>query len=79
MKLRTIAQNQTELVTTEDAVIFFSYDTPVAIRLGNGGLIKTDRYHSKTTSKHINNWLAGNEAETVGQEVIEEFLKWIDR
>jgi len=49
--------------------------TPVAIRLGNGGLIKTDRYYSKTTSKHVNKWLDGNEAETVSQEVIQEFLK----
>jgi len=75
MKLRTIAPNQTELFTDNNNVVFFSYDTPVAVMLTSGDYLRTDEFYSKTTSKHINKWLAGNEAETVSQEVIEEFLK----
>jgi len=41
--------------------IFFSYSTAVA-GLDDKGFYKTDKFFSKTTSKHINAWLAKNNA-----------------
>ena len=38
-----------------DKVILFSYKTPVAM-CDYSNIYKTDRYYSKTTSKHINQW-----------------------
>lgn len=53
MRLNSIAANQTEL-EIGDAIIMFSYSTPVAAFVpGRGGLV-TDRHFSVTTSRHIN-------------------------
>ena len=48
-------QNYTILETNEGAVLF-SYETPVAALVNNKWYVTT-KQHSKTTSKHINNWL----------------------
>ena len=39
-----------------DGVVFFSYETPVAAIIG-GQVLKTDTWHSVTTSRHINTWV----------------------
>lgn len=63
MKLRNISNNQTEVIfdiNDKEATVLFSYSTPVAARfVGNGQVtfVKTSQYHSRTTSKHVNNWL----------------------
>ena len=57
MKLKTIAANQTELTLSCGAVVFFSYETPVAAMLPSGQYIRTDKKWSVTTSKHLNKWL----------------------
>ncbi len=62
MKLKPIGANQTEIVIETGHVptrILFSYKTPVAAVTG-GGFYRTSQKWSKTTSKHINNWFAGN-------------------
>ena len=69
MKLNPIRQNVTEITTNDGTVILFSYHTAVAACLGNGGgFIRTNRKWSKTTSKHISQWLNGAKAREVSQE-----------
>ena len=58
MQLTPIASNMTE-VETADARILFSYRTPVAAYIFGEGFVKTDKFWSVTTSRHINKWLGG--------------------
>lgn len=74
MKLKQLKANQTELHTDNGAVIFFSCDTPVAAQLAEGGFIRTNKKWSVTTSKHINQWLAGARAEEVDQSVLDSMV-----
>ena len=55
MKLKPIANNQTELHLNGN-IFFFSYETPVAARVGVK-YFKTEQKFSVTTSRHINKWL----------------------
>ena len=55
MQLTAIASNMTE-VETKDARILFSYRTPVAAYIFGEGFVKTEKYWSTTTSRHINKW-----------------------
>jgi cytochrome b len=65
MKIKPIASNQTELHTNSGAVVLFSYQTPVAAQLAEGGFVRTSTKWSKTTSKHITQWLNGAKAREV--------------
>ena len=56
MQLTPIASNMTEVETSE-ARILFSYRTPVAAYVFGRGYVKTDKFWSVTTSRHINKWL----------------------
>ena len=73
MKLKSIGSNQTEL-DLGFAQVFFSYDTPVAARITDGSLIRTEQKYSVTTSKHINKWLDGCEHTLVSQQRIDWLL-----
>jgi hypothetical protein len=73
MKLRLIGSNQTEL-DLGFAQVFFSYETPVAARITDGSLIRTQTRYSVTTTKHINNWLQGCDCDRVPQERIDCLL-----
>jgi hypothetical protein len=64
MQLTPIASNMTEVETSE-ARILFSYRTPVAAYVFGqlpidgevySGYVKTDKWWSTTTSRHINKW-----------------------
>ena len=57
MILRQLGSNQTELSLTNGNSIFFSYETPVAGFDAEDGFFKTETYYSKTTSRHINQYL----------------------
>lgn len=70
MKLTPIGQNQSE-VEVNGSVVFFSYKTPVAARVG-GKLYRTDKKWSVTTSRHINKWLDGATAEEKPQEFFDK-------
>lgn len=57
------------LVTTPKYEVLFSYETPVAaLEIASGKLFKTDKKWSVTTSRQINKWLGGEEAEARPQE-----------
>ena len=57
MILRQFGSNQTEITFNNGTSIFFSYETPVAGHTLLDGYFKTDTYYSRTTSKHINQYL----------------------
>lgn len=83
MKLKHIGSNVLELYL-ENAIVLFSYDTPVAAFIADRGyIIKTNRHFSKTTSKHINLWLKSKsvlfpgDVKEVTQNEIENILEII--
>lgn len=60
MKIKSLGKNQTE-ITTARAIVFVSYETPVAALLEDPVTkqfigFKTDKKWSVTTSRHINQW-----------------------
>ena len=57
MILRQLGSNQTELSLNNGNSIFFSYETPVAGYHSEDGFFRTQTYYSKTTSRHINQYL----------------------
>ena len=75
MKLTPIAANQTELSLNNGTQVFFSYKTPVAAYCPSKGYIRTAKYWSVTTSRHINKWLDGVTRVTeVPQEMLTELV-----
>jgi hypothetical protein len=61
MQLKPIGPNVTEL-HVGNAVILFSYETPVAARIGGQYYVTSKRY-SNTTSRHISKWVGGSGSE----------------
>jgi hypothetical protein len=74
VKLRNIGSNMTE-VENSRATILISYETPVAAVLKDGsGFIRIEHSPSKTTSKHINKWLQGANANVATQEQLDALM-----
>ena len=72
MKLTPLGANQTEVSINNGTQIFFSYRTPVAAYLPDKGYVRTERFWSKTTSRHINKWLDNvNNVSEVSQSVLD--------
>ncbi len=67
LKIHQLGSNMVEL-ELGDTWILFSYSTPVAARVPGEGWFRTEKFHSMTTSRHINKWLGGREAATMPQE-----------
>ncbi len=65
MKLSKLGPNITELDLANGTTVLFSYKTPVAAYVVGRGLIKTSKKYSKTTSKHVSQWLDGRTASEV--------------
>ena len=59
MKLNPLGSNRNE-VEFGDVTILFSYKTPVACHVAGEGFYRTDKQWSRTTSKHIGQWLRAN-------------------
>lgn len=74
LKINLIGANMT-LVHLPKGSILFSYETPVAAYVSGRGYVKTSKKFSKTTSKHINQWLDGAGAEEVPQSEIEALVE----
>ena len=74
MKIKQLGSNQVEVVIPGKARVLFSYNTPVAAFIEGRGWVKTNRFYSKTTSKHINEYLQGLEYETVEQSELDELV-----
>ena len=57
MNLKQVGSNQTEL-KMNDYIVLVSYQTPVAIQdRKTGAFYQTEKKWSKTTSRHIGQWL----------------------
>jgi len=69
MHVKPIGSNQTQ-VTKRNGTFLVSYETPVAALINGLGWIRTEKFWSVTTSKHINQWIEG-EAELVSQEELD--------
>ncbi len=79
MKLKSLGENKTEITHIDGTVVLFSYGKPVAACLGDGGgFIRTARKWSRTTSRHITQWLAGANARKVSQWEMDT-LAWVER
>jgi hypothetical protein len=74
MKIKQLGSNQVEVVIPGKARVLFSYNTPVAAFIEGRGWVKTNRFYSVTTSKHINKYLQGLEYETVEQSELDELV-----
>jgi len=57
----------TTVVEIGGNTVLFSYKTPVAALIPGRGYVRTDKFHSRTTSKHIGQFLDGVKAEIVPQ------------
>jgi len=78
MHIKRISKNETEVHfnkrlvdRTKRATFFFSYDTPVAAKVGTT-YYKTEEKFSSTTSQHLNKWLEGVQCEVQPQS-------WFDK
>ena len=67
MKLTRLGASKTLLALSSGTEVFYSYDTPVACQMSSGEIYKTNEYFSRTTLKHITQYLNGREAEKVEQ------------
>ena len=74
MQLTPLASNMTEVETSE-ARILFSYRTPVAAYVYGDGFVRTEKWWSVTTSRHINKWLPENgTVKEVEQTYLDNFV-----
>ena len=73
MKIKRLGASKTILALSSGSEIFYSYDTPVAAQVA-GEFYKTNEYYSRTTSKHITQYLNGREAEVVPQSMINQLV-----
>jgi hypothetical protein len=73
MNLNPIATNMTELSFQDGTKVLFSYKTPVAA-IVNGTYVRTSKKWSRTTSKHINKWLDGINAEEAEQQFFDTLI-----
>ena len=76
MQLTPIASNMTEVETSE-ARILFSYRTPVAAYVYGDGFVRTEKWWSVTTSRHINKWLDGGTAKEVAQTYLDKLVQGV--
>ena len=76
MQLTPIASNMTEVETSE-ARILFSYRTPVAAYVFGEGFVRTEKWWSVTTSRHINKWIDGVPAKEVAQTYLDKLVQGV--
>lgn len=82
LKLNPIGANQNEIefqVKSGEGYtivkVLFSYKTAVACQYIDGATYRTATKWSRTTSKHINNWLAGRAATEKPQPFFDNLIK----
>ena len=74
MKLKSLGANKTLLSLPNGSQVFISYETPVAARLESGSYVRTKYNHSRTTQKHITQWLGKIEAQKVEQSFLDNLM-----
>ena len=84
MKLVKMKDSNMTIIEHDKFIILFSYETPVA-GWDRHGAFKTNKYFSKTTTRHINKYFSeycfaeDSEVREVPQEWIEQSIKWNNR
>ena len=73
MELIILGPNQTWLRLSNGDEILFSYTTPVAGYF-EGLFVRTSKFHSRTTSHHINAYLEGRHAVEIAQEALDSIV-----
>ena len=73
MQLTPIASNMTE-VETSKARVLFSYRTPVAAYVYGEGYVRTEKWWSVTTSRHINKWIGNCTTKEVSQTYLDNLV-----
>ena len=77
MQLTPLASNMTE-VETDLGRVLFSYRTPVAAYVYGEGFVRTEKWWSVTTSRHINKWLPENgTVKEVTQTYLDNFVQGV--
>jgi hypothetical protein len=68
--LTQVGAHQTE-VTLGAVTLFFSYNTLVGALIPGRGAVVSDKFYSRTTSKHLTLWTQGRTVTTVPQGTLE--------
>jgi hypothetical protein len=76
MRLQPIKANMTVLVFNDGSSVLFSYETPVAA-CKDYQFYKTKTMYSKTTTRHINQWLDGCSAIEQDQKFFNNLVKGV--
>ena len=71
MKLTQLGLNQTQITKPDGTIVFYSYNTPVAGYTREHGFVRTSKFFSKTTRRHVDKWLDGRDATLVPQEFLD--------
>jgi len=73
--INPVGSNMTELVTNKGEYVLFSYSTPVAGK-DSEGFFRTDKWYSKTTTRHINKYFEVEWGTTrdVAREVSQDYI-----
>ena len=74
MKLQQIAANRTVVTFPNYVEVFFSYNTPVAGYSPDLGYVKTNKWYSSTTTRHINKYLKDCTVKEVDQDIINKLV-----
>jgi hypothetical protein len=75
MKLNPVSANVSEIETADGKTVLFSYKTPVACHVPGEGFFRTAQSWSRTTSKHINQFISRHGG---SGKVREEPQAWFD-
>ena len=81
MKLRQIGPNVSEVTHADGTRALFSYGVLVAADLpfskvtGTGGFTKSASFFSKTTSRHVSQWLNGAQARPVPHDELAKLVE----
>lgn len=74
MKLKNTGTNTSELILANGTTVLFSYSTPVACVDNQHNCYVTDKKYSKTTTKHINQFIPKAMQETKPQEFFKKLV-----
>lgn len=74
MKLRTIGSNQSVLTFKSGVRILFSYETPCAVFVPGEGFKKTADFISRTTQRHIAEWVGNHPVCDIPQGEVAAYL-----
>ncbi|MHA6907407.1 hypothetical protein ACQUJS_03075 [Ralstonia pseudosolanacearum] len=74
MKLKALGPNQTEVTFANGVIVLFSYTGAVAAYRPGVGYLVTDQFYSKTTLRHIEEWVGKHGSTTVSQDVLDHIV-----